>query len=145
MTSRYLYGEEKRVLPWMEGIIPHMRFHSDAQAIAHERDGKLVGAAGYDHFTSRSCSMHVASDSTRQWLTREFLVRVYAYPFIQCGFARVTSIVSVNNEKSLRFIRHLGYTEEGRMREEGDDGDDMILFGLLRRECRYLAHWPLAA
>lgn len=37
---------------------------------------------------------------------------------------RVHSLVSVNNPTSLNLIRKLGYTKEGVLREEGDDGED---------------------
>jgi RimJ/RimL family protein N-acetyltransferase len=76
-------------------------------------------------------------------VTRAFITFVFAYPFLQLGLPRVNCVISERNTDSLRFTRHFGWSEEGRVREAGDDGEDLIFFGMLRRECRYLP--PFAA
>lgn len=137
--SRYIYGEDERLVAWAEARVSHQRFRSDACAIGHERDGELVGVAVFDTFSGTSCVVGLASDGSRRWMTREFAIRVMAFPFLQCGFARITCFVSTLNEASLRYTRHFGWVEEGRLREAGPTGEDMIVFGLLRRECRFLS------
>ncbi|MDA4845957.1 GNAT family N-acetyltransferase [Hoeflea poritis] len=122
----------------MEARIPGMRFYDDAQCIGHERDGALVGAVGYDHFSHNACMVHLASDGTRRWLTRKFIRLAMAYPFNQLGCSRITCLVSSKNTESLRFTRHFGWIEEGRMRRASPDGGDFVVFGMLREECRYL-------
>ena len=138
MKSVYLYGQEDRVLPWMAERIQDMAFEPGAKAIGHERSGELVGAVAYDRFTRNSCIVHLASDGSRRWLTREFAIRTMAYPFIQCGFNRITALVTESNEASLRFTRRFGFVEEGRLREEAENEEDVVVLGLLRRECRFL-------
>lgn len=136
--SEFVYGQEEALIGWAEARIPHCRFRSDARAIGRVRDGRIVGAFVYDHFAARSCFMHVASDGSPHWLTRGFLIRAFAYPFLQCNFARVTAPVSEHNAASRRLVEKLGAVQEGRMRAEGPDGEDMIIYGMLARECRFL-------
>lgn len=137
--SDFVYGRDEDLIGWAEARIPHCRFRSDARAIGHIRDGRVVGVFVYDHFTPRSCFMHFASDGSRRWLTRGFLIRAFAYPFLQCGFARVTGPISETNLPSRRIAEKLGCVEEGRMREEGPEGEDMIIYGLLARDCRWVS------
>jgi hypothetical protein len=65
------------------------------------------------------------------------MVHVMSYAFAQCGYHRLTCTVSEHNAASLAFTRRFGWTEEGRLREQGLDGEDYILFGLLARECSW--------
>ena len=136
--SRFYYGQEEVFIGWAEERIPHCRFRSDAHAIAHVRDRQILGVFVYDHFTPRSCFMHFASDGSKRWLTRDFLRHAFAIPFIQWGYARVTGPISELNTASRNIALKLGCVEEGRMREEGPEGEDLIIYGLLARECRFL-------
>ncbi|MRX32800.1 GNAT family protein [Aminobacter sp. MDW-2] len=135
--NRYIYGEDERLVEWVSDRIDGCLFRDDAKAIGHERDGELVAAVVFDGFSPTSCFVSVAA-SSRRWITPEFAVRVMAYPFVQCGFPRINCVVAASNRLSLRLTRQFGWVEEGRLREGALDGGDMILFGMLRRECRFL-------
>lgn len=138
-TSRFVYGDDARLVEWAEARIPHHRFRHDAKAIGHELSGKLAAVSVFDTFSPNGCLIGVASEpGAWRWSSRAFLMVTFAYPFIQCGFNRLTAIVSSLNPSSLRYIRHLGWAEEGLLREAGPLGEDMVVFGLLRCECRYL-------
>lgn len=141
---RYVYDEQERMLDWAEARIPGVHFGEDPIAIGHERGGDLVAVCLYTHHTPNSCMFHIASDGTKRWITREFILRAMAYPFIQCRYHRMTCTVSESNLESLRFTVHFGWTLEGVMREDGVDGEDMLLFGLLARECTQISHLRLA-
>ncbi|MBF5058084.1 N-acetyltransferase GCN5 [Alcanivorax sp. 521-1] len=57
--------------------------------------------------------------------------------FTSLGLSKVCGEALAYNERSIRFHVRLGFHEEGRLREQHDDGDDrhdVICFGLLRRE-----------
>jgi RimJ/RimL family protein N-acetyltransferase len=138
-----VYSAPERFIAWAEAQIPDCRFRSDAKAIGMTINHDIVAAAIFDTFSTSSCFISIASDGSAKWLNREFLIRVFAFPFLQCGHRRVSSIVSETNAASLRFIRHLGWTEEGRIRQGGPKGEDVILFGLLREECRWVTGIPV--
>jgi len=138
VTSRYIYDRHDELVAWAEQRIRGHNFRDDAVAIGHERDGIIVGVAVFDTFSPNACLVGLASDGSRRWMTRAFAVRAMSYPFVQCGFRHIGCIVSSRNEASLRFTRGFGWTQEGVLREAGPEGEDMIMFGMLRRECRWL-------
>ena len=82
--------------------------------------------------------MHIAAVPGRRWMTRDFLRVAFRYPFWQLGCRRVTGYVPASNADALRFDLHLGFVQEGRMREALPDGEDVIVLGMLRNECRWL-------
>lgn len=137
MSSRYVYDDKERLVAWAESRLDRIRFRSDAVAIGHERRGELAGVVVFDTFSPTSCCIGVASDGSGTWVTRGFLIRVFAFPFQQCGFNRISALVSERNAASLAFTRNakFGWRQEGLLREAGPDGEDMLLFGMLRREC----------
>jgi RimJ/RimL family protein N-acetyltransferase len=44
----------------------------------------------------------------------------------------------MSNETAKKFDEHVGFIQEGVIREAFEDGEDAILYGMLRSECRYL-------
>jgi len=100
--------------------------------------GEILGVVLYDRFTDRDCMIHVASDYSRRWISREMLFWTFFVPFVQYRLVRVTGIVREDNAEALRFDRSLGFVEEGRVRQAFAGGYDGILFGMLKSECRFL-------
>lgn len=142
MKKLVVYGRTSELIAWAEERIPGCKFRDDAKAIGlADPGGSIIASTVFDTFADSSCFMSVAADTSRNWLTRAYLYHCFAYPFIQCGFRRVNFVVSEHNEPSLRFITSLGAKQEGRLREAGPEGEDFILFGMLRSECRWA---PLA-
>jgi len=136
----YLYGCEDKLLPWVEARIKGAGFERDvAKAIGVAREGKIIACVVYDEFKKGQCQMSVASDGGKRWLSREYLVRVFAYPFLQCGLHRVYSLISIENWQSLKLCRGLGFIQEGLLRQAGEKHEDMMLLAMLRHECRFLA------
>ncbi len=139
MTSRYVYDRQEELVEWAQERIDHCQFREDAVAIGHERHGTLVGVVVYDTWSPQNAFVHIASDGSRRWFTREFAIRAMAFPFQQAGCSRISCIISAGNKASLAFTRGFGgWVEEGRLREAAPGLQDIILFGMLRRECVYL-------
>ena len=132
MTLRNATADD---IAWAAGRIGIGAFRSDARGIARvNRDGSLAAVVVFDTFSSCDCNMHIASDGTRRWLTRDLLMEAFAYPFIQLGLRRVTLVVTSKNAAALEFGRKLGFEVEGVCREAMPD-DDVVILGLLRRNC----------
>lgn len=112
-------------------------FFEDAQAIGVERGGEIVAAVIYEGFTRWDCRIHVASDGSRRWLSRGFLVRVFAYPFLQCGLRRVTALVEEGNLAALKLDLGIGFQVEGRLKDATPEGD-MIVLGMTRARCPWI-------
>lgn len=135
---RFVYDQSETLVPWVKERIEGVEFASDAVAIGVELDGKIAAAVVYDDFTRNGCAFSVASDGKSRWLSRGFLNLVFAYPFLQCGLNRVGSLVSVTNDKAIRLNTGIGMVREGVIRSAGINGEDLIAFGILREECRFL-------
>lgn len=71
-------------------------------------------------------------------LTRKFMRAIYLYPFTQLKVKRVTALVDKLNTASRSLVEHDGYVQEGCLREAAPNGDDVVVYGLLRRDCRWL-------
>lgn len=71
------------------------------------------------------------------WLTREYLRLVFAYIFDQLGCTRITGRINACNDTALAMSQRLGFVHEGTMRSAAKDGGDVLLFGMLKQECKY--------
>jgi RimJ/RimL family protein N-acetyltransferase len=132
-----IYGQDERVVRWVGERVNEDAF-GQAVGIGLEEDGELIAGVVFNMYTGPSISMHVAAVPGRRWMTKEYLRRCFAYPFIQLNCRRITGLVRVDNFVAQKFDEHLGFKREGLVREACDDGTDMILYGMLKSECRFL-------
>ena len=135
--KRVIYSENDRVVSWVAERIDEQRFEG-AVGIGLEEDGELIAGVVFNMYTGPSISMHVAAVPGRRWMTREYLWRCFAYPFLQLGCRRITGLVRVDNLEAQKFDEHLGFKREGLLRQACDDGTDMIVYGMLKSECRFI-------
>lgn len=133
-----VYGDVAQMVAWAEARIPACKFRDDAKAIGVRSEAGLIGVAVFDSFTTTGCWISIASDGSGRWLTREFIIRVFAYPFIQIGYPRLNAFVSVDNPSSMSVCEGFGFHREGVMRQAGANGEDLVMLGMLRSECRWL-------
>lgn len=135
---RLICGEEHRLVPWARERIGVSGFDDDARTIGLERDGQLVAVVVYDSFHATDVQMHIASDGTKRWMTRELLASAFWYPFVQVGLLRVTGLVPAHNKEALAFDQHLGFVIEGYHPRAGEHGEDLVSLGMLRERCRWI-------
>lgn len=137
MMKKVIYGEDQRVAQWVGGKVDEV-YHEGAAAIGLEEDGELIAGVVFDYYTGPSISMHVAAVPGKRWMTKDFLWRCFAYPFLQLQCSRITGLVRVDNLPAQKFDEHLGFKREGLLRKAAKDGTDYIVYGMLREECRWL-------
>lgn len=137
MTKQVIYSPSDELVA-LAARRNKLSFRDDAKAIAICTGDDVHGIVVFDSFTTRGCWVSVVSDGGRRWITRELIIKVFAYPFIQLAYPRLNSFVSVNNSDAIRFNEHFGFKREGLMRKAGDAGEDLIVYGMLREECRWL-------
>lgn len=100
-------------------------------------NNQLVGAVTLHDIKKHLLSLSVAGTNPR-WASRKNLKSMFEVMFNEMDKNLITVLVSANNVASLRLTRGVGFREEGRLREAGPDGEDMIIFGMLKRECEFL-------
>ena len=131
-----LLADKERVGAWAAERIPGVDTWGDwYEAIGLEHDGKIVAAAVYTDHIGAGITMNVAIDCGGRWMTKEALRAVFRYPFRQLGCRRVTALIASRNAASRRITEKLGFHQEGVMRA-GLEDDDLIVYGMLREECR---------
>jgi RimJ/RimL family protein N-acetyltransferase len=128
--------DREKVGEWVKARIRHVdTWGEEYRAIGFERHGQLVSGVVYNHFSGNDIAMNVAG--TGLWASPDALKVYFNYPFIQLKCQRVTAYVASKNRKCLALVERLGFIPEGRLRE-GLPDDDLLMLGMLRRECRWI-------
>ena len=135
MNGRLILGQDQRVGQFVADITGNGSFTNNT-TIGWERNGVIVAGVVYDSFTGANCSMHVASDGSRRWMSREFLFATFNYPFNQLNLRRVTGVVERANTDALRFDYHLGFEDEAVLKDASPSGD-LLLLVIWRHKCRW--------
>lgn len=133
-----VWDQRQRVIDFMASRVDAERFSDDAQAIGLESGGGIVAAVVYEGKSGANILMHVASDGSRHWMTPAYLAACFRYPFVQLGCNRITGLVRADNIDAQRFDEHLGFKREGQLRAACTDGMDLIVYGMLKSECRFI-------
>lgn len=133
-----VYGQDRRFVEWFGAQVPDTDFDERAVAIGLEQDGEIIASVVFDMYTGPSICMHVAAVPGKRWMTRDYLWRCFAYPFLQLKCNRITGLVREDNLVAQKFDEHLGFKREGLIRQGATDGTNIILYGMLRDECRFL-------
>lgn len=133
--SRLIFNDEERIAQWVQERLPNfLGWNGHYRAVGYELRGALCGGVVY---TQHSGTNIVVATVLEAPLTRTFLRSIFFYPFCQLRCKRMTALVDAQNVKSQRLVEHVGFVREGLMRDAAADGD-VILYGLLKRECRFL-------
>jgi len=125
-------------LAWAAQRLALSCWPDETKGLAIRAGDTLRAVTAYNHFyDGKTCSIHIATDGSRQWATRGMLYGIFAYPFEQCGLRRVTAPISSANKASLILVIKLGFQFEGRLIGARKDGDEVIM-GMLREDCPWL-------
>jgi L-amino acid N-acyltransferase YncA len=136
-----LAGADEHVGSWVAARCPDFTFSGPYTTLGLATpQGVLLAGVVFDNYLKAygSIQMHAAAVPGRRWLTRAFLGECFRYPFEQLDCRRIVGLVRSSNLEARRFDEGLGFVKEGIIREAYPNGDDMIIYGMLRRECRHL-------
>lgn len=130
---------DERVIDWLaeriSGFPKDITMHS---SLAWERGERIVAACLYRNYYGRDIELVIGVDNAGPLFGPEALRFGFGYPFLQLGCRRVTANVASNNHKSKRLVERLGFKHEGTLRENVGEGIDMLVYGMLREECRWI-------
>lgn len=135
--KRIVWDQPERIMQFVAartGEDCYQRF----TAIGLERDGELVAGVLFEQHNGPNVFMAVASDGSRHWMTPAYLAACFRYPFLQLKTHRVSGLVRMDNADAQRFDEAIGFVREGIVRRGAADGTDLILYGMLREDCRFL-------
>lgn len=139
---KVLFNHTSEVSAWVKDRIEQVSDWGPCEALGVIDGNRIVAGVVYNHFSQANIEMSVAAEPGIRWLSRPALFAFFYYPFVTLGCNRVTSTIkSGSSTKSVRkFCQHVGFKYEGVVREFYRDGRDAVIFGMLRRECRWIDH-----
>lgn len=136
--KRIVWDRPGEVLEFVGKLVDAEEWDRRAVAIGLENNGVLVAGVVFENKNGANIMMHVASNGSRHWMTPAYMAACFRYPFLQDGCNRITGLVRADNFEAQRFDEHLGFKREGILRAACVDGTDLIIYGMLKSECRYL-------
>lgn len=77
---------------------------------------RLLAAFIYSGRTKSNATINLAAVSPR-WCHPDVLGSVFAYAFDVLGHKRISAIIDIKNERSLRLTKGVGFTQEGVVKE----------------------------
>lgn len=108
---------------------------STSTAIGLQKEtGEIIAGVMYENWNKRSVVAHMAITGR---ITKAYIGAIFRYAYEKCGVNKVILPVSSGNDKSNKFVKHLGFTEEARIRDAAPDGD-IVIYSLAKSECRFL-------
>jgi hypothetical protein len=127
-------------IPWALDRIGLRNPWHHARAIMLFDDDELRMVAAFTDYNGISVGMHIASEGKmhRGEDVRNFVRVCFRYVFEQLKVRRAMGLIASSNPDCVRLALRLGFKVEGRMREAADDGSDLVMMGMLKRECQHL-------
>jgi len=136
--KRLVANDRARVGAWVAEKVGRSEPWINAAALGLEKDGELVAGIVIDGYVPHARgSMHCAGTG-KYWLNRDFLFACFDYAFNFLDIKVLLNPVSANNAASLRFTKHIGFTEVCSVPQAWDGTEDLVLFQLQRSDCRWL-------
>lgn len=131
-----LYGEDALVMGWHMAHFCQEGTPDNYHAVGITLGGILIASVIYSRYRHPDVEIHIMSTDKR-WCTRRTLRHIFNYPFIQLECNRVTAHTDPAVPAVCNFLQRIGFVKEGLIREGSADGD-VLLLGMLRRECRWI-------
>lgn len=135
--KRIVWNEPERVSRFVADHVQASPFENYS-AIGLESDGQLIAGVVFDGRIGGSIMMHVASDGSRHWMTPAYMAACFGYAFNQEKVNLIIGLVRADNNDARRFDEHLGFKQNGLLPQACMDGTDLIVYGMLKDQCRYI-------
>lgn len=119
---------------WVAEQVAGGYYEERSTAIGLEKGGKIVAGVIYESWNGVSVVCHIAISSR---ITRRFVGVIFDYPFRQLKVQKIIVSVASGNLKSTKLVKHMGFTEEGRIANAHPDGD-LVIWTMRQADCRFL-------
>ena len=133
--KRIVIGQS--VVEWVAARTREFGSYGAAVGFGIEDNGKLIAGVVFNDYNGANINMHVASDRSRRWMTRELLWMVFDYAFNQTKVKRITGLVGEGNSEARRFDEHIGFRLETTLKDAHPTGD-MLVYVMRLEDCRWL-------
>ena len=133
------FERNDEAVAWAKKVMGIQSLSGDVTTVSLVDDkGDFLAVTAFSSYTGNNMDMHIAARPKSRWLSRSYFNAAFELPFLVLEVPRVTGLIRASNLDAQRFGSRLGFLYEGRMRKAFSDGEDLVLYGLLREE--YLNH-----
>lgn len=132
-----VFGHDREIAEWVSRRLKFVDF-GPSVAIGIVRHDHLVGGCVFHNWRHPNIEVSFAATSPT-WATRQTFRALLNYPFRQVQCRRLTATTEVTNQPARAFLCRFGFHEEGYHPEALPGGVDAVTYGLLARNCRWLA------
>ena len=119
---------------WVAKRVDYGFLETRANALGLKRNNELIAGVIYENWNHQSIWCHFAIESQ---LTPAYLAAIFDYPYNICQVGKIICPVGSDNEQSIKVVKKMGFTEEGRIKEGRPHGD-IVFYTLRRDDCRFL-------
>jgi len=118
---------------WVESRIKGF-VSGDAQCVAVVTTDEILAVACYNnYYPEKDIEISFASDHPR-WATRNSIREILAYPFEDLKVQRITARAPKSNRRTRKLMKGIGFQEEGKLRNAGDNNEPLFIYGLIRED-----------
>ena len=107
---------------------------SPAKFLAASFTGDEWAMYGIANYIGYDCELFFATTGGKTPI-RTLTNKMAEFCFKTADCRRITVRVDETNKIAIRHNQLFGFTEEGRLRQASPEGNDILVFGLLRDEC----------
>ena len=97
-----------------------------------------VTALSFDYGQKHKVELERAVE-LEKYINEYFVVdeesKTFDYPFKVCKVDKIIAPIVATNEKSIKLVTNMGFTEEARIKRSNGD---MVFFTMLKENCRFL-------
>lgn len=104
-------------------------------------EATLIGTCGFHNLRPESGRAEIGYELHRAYWRRGFMKEaagaILGFGFKNLNFMRIEALTNIDNHPSISFLTHMGFTEEGLLRDYENTPSGLIaqrIFSLLRRE-----------
>ena len=128
--------ENKYLCDWCAKKIGQDEFRN-ATAIGFANKSGLIAVVVLHDLSPPNVFLSWAA-TTPRWMTRKAIYTIYDWAYNQLGCERITGLVERKNKRARKIDEGLGMKLEGVLRKASPSGQDLFVYGLLRKEAEIL-------
>lgn len=127
--TNLVFDDKDRVGEWVADQVSQTATWGSFYAMGVEVNGEFTSGVVFNNFNACNATAHIAVAKVNRSFSA-LLDHAAHYAFTVCGLKRLTGLVEADNIKALNLDKHIGFTEEGVMKQAGSEGQDMVILVL---------------
>ncbi len=110
----------------------------DNYTLGFEENGRLLGGLVFHNYRPGTDVWWTIYTISPRWCSRRVLRFIFDMAFRRLGCRRISLMADASNRRCLSLVKRMGFEEEGCLRAFRDNGEDGIILGMLKSECRWI-------